>query len=59
MASEGDLRVLLALDLLLSFFFSVVVVTVLDFAGVNEFTWSTVAVSTLFLAVVTYFAVLR
>ncbi|SFS11972.1 hypothetical protein SAMN05216559_3985 [Halomicrobium zhouii] len=59
MAAEGDLRVLLVLDLALSFFFSVMVVTLLDFAGINEFSWPTVAVSTLFLAVVTYAVVLR
>jgi hypothetical protein len=43
----------------LSFFFSGLVVTLLDFAGINEFTWTTVAVSTVFLAVITYFAALR
>lgn len=59
MAAEGDIRVLLALDLVLSFLFSVLVVTLLDFAGINEFTWTNVAVATLFLAVVTYLAVLR
>lgn len=59
MAAEGDLRVLLVLDLTLSFLFSVLVVTLLDFAGINECTWPTVAVSTLFLAAVTYVVVLR
>lgn len=59
MASEGDIRVLLALDLLLSLVFSVLVVTLLDLAGINEFTWPTVAVSTLFLAILTYVVVLR
>lgn len=59
MASDGDVRVLLALDLVLSFVFSVVVVTALDLAGIGEFTWPTVAVSTLFFAIVTYVVVLR
>jgi len=59
MAAEGDLRVLLALDVVLSLLFSVMVVTLLDFAGINEFSWPTVAASTLFLAIVTYVVVLR
>lgn len=59
MASEGDLRVLLVLDLALSFVFSVVAVSALDLAGVSAFTWRTVAVATLFLAAVTYVVVLR
>ena len=59
MAAEGDLRVLLALDLLLSLVFSVGVVTLIDVAGINEFSWATVAASTLFLAVVTYVVALR
>ncbi|WP_123537728.1 hypothetical protein [Halosimplex salinum] len=57
--SDGDIRVLLVLDLLLSLVFSLVVVYALDLAGIGEFTWTNVAVATLFLAVVTYFAVLR
>lgn len=59
MTAEGDIRVLLALDLALSALFSVLVVTLLDLAGINEFTWTTVAVATLFLAIVTYVVVLR
>ncbi|MFB6140075.1 MAG: hypothetical protein ABEJ26_06545 [Halosimplex sp.] len=58
-ASDGDIRVLLVLDLLLSLVFSVGAVYALDFAGVGEFTWGNVAIGTLFLAVVTYVAVLR
>ncbi|MFC7139601.1 hypothetical protein ACFQMA_07085 [Halosimplex aquaticum] len=57
--SDGDIRVLLALDLLLSLAFSLGVVYALDFVGIGEFTWANVAVATLFLAVVTYLAVLR
>ncbi len=59
MAADGDLRVLLALDLMLSAVFSVVAVTAIDVAGIEEFSWSTVAVATLFLAVLTYLVVLR
>ena len=59
MASAGDLRVLLALDLALSFAFSVVAVSALSLAGVTEFAWANVGVATLFLAAVTYVVVLR
>ncbi|MFC6940061.1 hypothetical protein ACFQE8_08815 [Salinirubellus sp. GCM10025818] len=59
MASQGDIRVLLALDLLLSLVFASVVVWGLDFIGVVEFTATNVAVGTLCLAVLTYLVVLR
>ena len=59
MASEGDIRVLLALDLLLSLVFASVVVWGLDFIGVIEFTAVNVAIGTLCLSVLTYVAVLR
>lgn len=59
MASDGDIRVLLAMDLVLSAVFSVVAVYALDLAGVGTFTWRTVGVATLFLAAVTYVVVLR
>lgn len=59
MASDGDIRVLLAIDLLLSLLFSVVVVRALSFVGVTPFTWTNVAAATLFLAAVTYLVVLR
>lgn len=59
MASEGDIRVLLALDLLLSFAFSVMVVWALDLAGINEFAWGNVALATVVLAAATYLVVLR
>ncbi|WP_459191625.1 hypothetical protein [Halosimplex sp. J119] len=56
---QGDIRVLLVLDLLLSLAFSLGAVYALDLAGIGEFTWENVAVATLFLAAVTYVAVLR
>lgn len=59
MAGDGDIRVLLALDLLLSFVFSTVVVSGLAFVDIVPFTWGRVAVATVALAVLTYLAVLR
>lgn len=59
MESEGDIRVLLVLDLVLSFAFSYVVVTAFDLAGIGTFSWGNVAGATLILAVITYAAVLR
>ena len=59
MASDGDIRVLLALDLLLSVAFSTVVVWGLSFFGLATFTARTVASTALVLAVLTYLLVLR
>jgi len=59
MASDGDIRVLVVLDLLLSAVFAAVVVWGLDFIGVTEFTLPNVAVATAVLAVLTYVVVLR
>lgn len=59
MASDGDVRVLLVLDLLLSAVFAYTVLTAMDFAGIREFTRRGFVVTTLFLAAVTYLAVLR
>lgn len=59
MASEGDIRVLLALDLVLSLAFASAVVWGLDFIGVVEFTLRNVALGTAALAVLTYLVVLR
>lgn len=59
MESEGDIRVLLVMDLVLSFLFSVFVVYALDFAGISEFAWTNVAAATVFLAAITYVVVLR
>ena len=42
MESEGDIRVLLVLDLVLSFAFSYVVVTAFDLAGLGTFGWGNV-----------------
>ncbi|WP_254273675.1 hypothetical protein [Haloarcula marina] len=59
MASDGDIRVLLVLDLLLSLAFSTVVVWGLSFFGLATFTARTVGVTAFFLAVLTYLLVLR
>ena len=59
MASEGDIRVLLVLDLLLSLVFASAVVWGLDFIGVTQFTAPNVAIGTLVIAVLTYVVVLR
>lgn len=59
MASNGDIRVLLVLDLLLSGAFAAVVVWGMEFIGLAAFTLRNVAVGTLVLAVLTYVVVLR
>lgn len=59
MASQGDIRVLIVLDLVLSFLFSVMVVSGLSYVGLATFTWNTVALATAALALITYMAVLR
>lgn len=59
MASDGDIRVLVGLDLLLSAVFATVVVWGMDFVGVVAFTLRNVAVATLVVAVLTYLVVLR
>lgn len=59
MASEGDIRVLLVLDLVLSAAFAAVVLWALDLAGISSFTPQNVALGTVALAVLTYLAVLR
>ena len=59
MASDGDIRVLLVLDLLLSLAFSTVVVWGLSVFDLAAFTVRTVATTTLALAVLTYLLVLR
>ena len=58
-ASEGDIRVLVVLDLLLSLLFASVVLWGLDFLGEVPFTARNLAIGTLALAVVTYLVVLR
>ncbi|MFB6165502.1 MAG: hypothetical protein ABEJ31_10125 [Haloarculaceae archaeon] len=57
--ADGDIRVLLALDLVLSLLFSAVVVWGLDFLGMSSFTPRNVALGTILLAAVTYVLVLR
>ena len=59
MASDGDIRVLLVLDLLLSAVFGTVVVWGLSLFGVLTFSLRTAALATLVVALVTYLAVLR
>ncbi|GGN85151.1 MULTISPECIES: hypothetical protein [Haloarcula] len=59
MASDGDIRVLLVLDLLLSLAFSTVVVWGLSFFDLASFTLRSVATTALALAVLTYLLVLR
>jgi hypothetical protein len=58
-ASDGDIRVLIVLDLALSAVFATGVVYGLDFVGITDFTPVTVGIATLVLAVLTYVAVLR
>jgi hypothetical protein len=58
-ASDGDIRVLLVLDLLLSLAFASVVLWGLDFIGEAEFTTRNLAIGTLVVAVLTYLVVLR
>lgn len=59
MASDGDIRVLLALDLLLSFVFVYTLMKGLEFIDVLAFSWNTVAMATAFLGFLTYLIVLR
>lgn len=58
-SSDGDIRVLLVLDLLLSFAFAAVVVWGLDFVSLATFTLRSVATLALALAALTYLVVLR
>ena len=59
MASDGDIRVLLALDLVLSVGFTAIVLWGMEFGGLAELTPRNLAIGTAFVAVVTYLAVLR
>lgn len=59
MASDGDIRVLLVLDLLLSAAFTSVVLWGLDFVGLASYTLRNFALGTLALAVMTYLLFLR
>lgn len=59
MASDGDIRVLFVLDLLLSAMFAAAVVYGMAFIGLTEFTLRNVAVGTVVIAALTYLVVLR
>ncbi|MFB6126254.1 MAG: hypothetical protein ABEJ79_03000 [Halolamina sp.] len=59
MANDGDIRVLLAMDLLLSAGFAGMVLWGTEYAGIVEFSTSNLAGLTAVLAVVTYLVVLR
>lgn len=59
MASDGDIRVLLVLDLLLSAAFAGLVLWAMDFGGITEFTLRNFAFATVALTALTYVAVLR
>ena len=59
MASQGDIRVLLVMDLVLSAVFGAVVVQGLSVLDVLAFAWRTVALVALAVAVLTYLVVLR
>jgi len=58
-SSDGDIRVLLVIDLLLSLAFAGAVVWGLDFVGIGTFTLRNVATLGLALAALTYLVVLR
>jgi hypothetical protein len=59
MASDGDIRVLLVLDLLLSAVFASVVVWGMDVIGLVTFSLQNVILATFVLAALTYLVVLR
>jgi|AntDeeMetagen134_2_1112570.scaffolds.fasta_scaffold00284_18 hypothetical protein len=59
MASQGDIRVLFVIDLVLSAVFSAVVIWGLSVLDVLAFAWRTVALVALAIAVLTYLVVLR
>ncbi len=59
MAKDGDIRVLMAMNLVLSGLFGTGIVWGLDYIGVTEFTLTNVATAVLVLAAITYVAVLR
>ena len=59
MASQGDPRVLVVLNLLLSFAFTAVVAWGMDVVGFAPFTWQNVGLGTLTLFLITWVVVLR
>lgn len=59
MDSEGDPRVLFIMNVTLSFLFSAVVISGLDFVDVIDFSWQTVGLATAGLVILTHLVVLR
>ncbi|RNJ25261.1 hypothetical protein [Halosegnis longus] len=59
MASDGDIRVLLVLDVLLSAVFSYVVLWGLEFADIAQLTTQNFVTATAVITVLTYLVVLR
>lgn len=59
MTSQGDPRVLLVMNLVLSGLFSLLVVSGLSFVGLVEFSWRTVVFATATLMIVTWVVVLQ
>ncbi|WP_169794646.1 hypothetical protein [Haloprofundus marisrubri] len=57
MQSQGDPRVLLVMNLVLSLLFASVVLYGLDFAGVVAFTWQRLAGATAVLMVLTFLVI--
>lgn len=59
MATDGDIRVLFVLDLLLSLGFGAVALYAIDLVGVAAFTPRNLGVATAAIATLTYLVVLR
>ncbi|WP_435126397.1 hypothetical protein [Halobaculum sp. D14] len=59
MASDGDIRVLIGIDLVLSAVFGAVALFAADYVGVASFTPRNLAVATVVIAALTYLVVLR
>lgn len=59
MASQGDPRVLLVMNLILSFLFTLMVVSGLEFIDVLAFRWRNVAIGTGVLVLITHIIVMR
>lgn len=59
MPSQGDPRVLLVMNIVLSFLFSLMVVTGLEVIDLLEFRWRTVAIGTGILVLITHVVVMR
>jgi len=57
--ADGDIRVLMAMNVVLSLLFSYVAVTAMDLAGITEASLTNILTGALFLVIVTYVVVLR